>query len=180
VSTNEVFDGAASVPYDEWAATGPINPYGASKRAGENYVRALLPNHYVVRTAWIFGGPTSFVTKMLELARAGRALTIVDDEISNPTYAPDLAEGIVRLAQTGLYGTVHLVNEGITSRYDYAREIFRQAGLAPDVSPIPLASYRRDSTPPPYAPLRNVVAAEAGIRLRPWQEALGEHLAGRP
>jgi dTDP-4-dehydrorhamnose reductase len=177
VSTNEVFPGDEARAYGEWDATRPVNAYGASKLAGETFVRQLVPNHYIVRTAWIFGGPNSFVTKMLELAASRQELTIVDDEVSNPTYAPDLAAGIARLIETGLYGTYHLTNAGVVSRYEYALEIFRQAGVSPKVTPIKLRDYQRASTPPPYAPLRNFVGAEAGIVLRPWQEAVAASLS---
>jgi dTDP-4-dehydrorhamnose reductase len=103
---------------------------------------------------------------------------MVDDEVGSPTYCDDVAEGIARLIATGCYGTYHLVNAGACSRYAFCREILRQAGRADlPVTPIRLADYRRDSTPPPYTPLANLAGADLGVTLRPWQEALAAYLA---
>lgn len=180
ISTNEVFDGAAEQPYLETDHTCPINAYGRSKEAGENYVRALLDRYYIVRIAWLFSpGSSNFPGKILDLAREGRALSVVTDEVSSPTYAPDLAGAVRRLTESERYGIYHLVNEGFCSRYEFARAILDGAGLeSVPVSPILLKDFVRASTPPPYAPLRNFAAAEAlGIRLRPWQDALADYLS---
>lgn len=180
VSTNEVFDGTATEPYHEWAATHPINPYGASKLAGEQEARSVHPGAIVARTAWVFGGASSFPTKMLDLAAQRSELSIVADEVSNPTYAPDLAAGIAALATAQVPGTYHLTNAGEVSRFDYAAAIFERAGVAPALTRIRLADYQRASTPPPYAPLANTAAAALGVTLRPWQDALDAWFASRP
>ncbi|HEX2172078.1 MAG TPA: dTDP-4-dehydrorhamnose reductase [Dehalococcoidia bacterium] len=180
VSTNEVFDGRACTPYDELAETRPVNAYGASKLAGERYVQMLLRRYYIVRTAWVFGpGGNNFVSKILSLARGGAPLRLVTDEIGAPTYAPDLADAIGRLIEWPVYGIFHLTNQGVCSRYEYARRLLDAAGLADrPLEPIRLADFTRPSTPPPYTVLRNRCAADLGIELRPWQEALDEYLAG--
>ncbi len=180
ISTNEVFDGAADRPYLETDRTGAVNAYGRSKEAGEYYVRALLHRYYIVRIAWLFSpGSNNFPAKMLSLAREGRALSVVTDEVSSPTYAPDLADAVRRLVDSGRYGIYHLVNEGECSRYEFARAVLDGGGLSSvPLAPILLKDYVRASSPPPYAPLRNFAAAEAlGIRLRPWQEALADYLS---
>lgn len=185
ISSNEVFDGRATAPYAELDATGPINAYGRTKLEGERYVQLLLRRFYIVRTAWVFGpagrsgaSGTNFVTKMLQLGQGGQTLRLVTDEISSPTYAPDLAEAIGRLIETGIYGIHHLTNQGICSRYEYARAIFDRAGLADlPLEPIRLAEFARPSTPPPYTALANLCAADLGIVLRPWQDALDAYLA---
>lgn len=177
VSTNEVFSGEAGHVYDEFDSPDPINPYGRSKAAGEGFVRALWPHHFIVRTAWVFGpGGNHFVGKILARARQGD-LSVVDDEIGSPTYAPDLAEGIRQITRSGLYGTYHLVNEGICSRFEFARNIVEAAGLAVTVRASKLADYPRPSRVPPHTPLRNFAAAELGIRMRSWQAALASYLA---
>ncbi len=182
ISTNEVFSGAGEtgMPYLEYDTPAPINAYGRSKLAGEQAVRALLRRFYIVRIAWLFGGARNFVRTVLRLAQEPPAggLRMVADEVGNPTFARDVADAIARLLPTGVYGTYHLVNQGACSRYEFAGEIVRQAGLARavEIAPIALADYRRDSTPPPYAPLANVAAAALGIELRPWQEALADYL----
>ena len=178
VSTNEVFDGSKGEPYDEWDTPRPINPYGCSKRAGEWYVQNLLDRFYIVRTAWLYAaGGRNFPHRIVQLADERGALRVVTDEVGSPTYAADLAEAIVALIGTGAYGVYHLVNEGVTSRYDFAREILRLTGREQvPVEAITLADYPRASRVPPYTPLRNTAAAALGIRLRPWQEAVADFL----
>ena len=180
ISTNEVFRGDRAAPYLEYDPPDPGNAYGYSKWVGERYVEQLCPRFYIVRISWLFGGPRSFVTKMLALSAERPELAGVDDEMASPTYAPDLAQAIAQLIATGQYGVYHLVNEGACSRYDWAREVLHQSGRgAVPIRPIKLAAYRRDSTPPPRAVLRNFAAAALGIVLRPWQEALAAHLQPR-
>lgn len=180
VSTNEVFDGRGETPYLEEAATNPINPYGSSKRAGEQMAARLIGDRlYIVRTAWLYGpAGDNFPSKMIALADAHKQLRVVDDEVGNPTYAPDLAEAIVRLAQTRAYGIYHFTNAGYCSRYDFAREILRLSGRDQiPVHPIALADFQRASVVPPFAPLANAKGADLGIELRPWQEALQAYFA---
>lgn len=179
VSTNEVFDGRATVPYHEWDARCPINPYGCSKLAAEWYTQHLLNRFYIVRTAWLYAaGGSNFPHKMIQLADKHGALKVVTDEMGNPTYVKDLARAIVRLMDTHAYGIYHFVNAGVASRYEFAEEILRLSGRG-DV-PIELITsdyFQRDSTPPPYAPLANTAGAALGITLRSWQEAVAEFLA---
>jgi dTDP-4-dehydrorhamnose reductase len=179
ISTNEVFDGAASQPYLEFDRPNPINPYGYSKWAGEQVVQQLLHRFAIVRVAWVFGGPRSFVRTVLRLAQERTELSMVDDEIGNPTYAPHLAHALRQLVEQHAYGVFHLVNEGGCSRFMFAQAILAQAGHTHvRLSPIPLASYKRDSTPPRFGALRNFVAAtDLGIQLPPWQDALADALA---
>lgn len=183
VSTNEVFDGSASEPYREWDATHPINAYARSKAAAEWFASHLTQRFYIVRTAWLYAaGGRNFPHRIIALAdevRAGQraALRVVTDEVSNPTYVPDLAAALAALAATGAYGIYHLTNAGACSRYDFACEILRLTGRGDvAVEPITLAEFARPSTPPRYAPLANTAAAALGIRPRPWQDALAEFL----
>jgi dTDP-4-dehydrorhamnose reductase len=187
VSTNEVFDGTAARPYREWDALNPLNAYARSKAAGEWFTRHLLTRFYIVRTAWLYtaGGRNfstpSRIVQAADDASTGSAqvgaLKVVTDEVSNPTYAPDLAVGIAALIQTGAYGVYHLTNAGHTSRYDYVREVLRLTGREHiPVEPIRLDDFQRPSTPPRFAPLANTAAAALGITLRPWQEAVKEFL----
>ncbi len=179
ISTNEVFAGDAGRPYYEYDLPAPINAYGRSKLAGELIVRELLERCYIVRIAWLFGGERNFVRTVLRLAAnpPPTGLRMVDDEVSNPTYAPDLAEAITRLIGSEHYGTYHLVNSGSTSRYSFARTILDQAGYADlPLMAIKLADFQRASTPPPATPLANLAGAAIGISLRPWQAALDAYL----
>lgn len=179
ISTNEVFAGNDGRAYLEYDAAHPINAYGHSKWAGEQAVRELLQRFYIVRVAWLFGGERNFVRTVLRLAAQPPAggLRMVSDEVGSPTYVGDVAAALLRLIELPFYGTYHLVNEGAASRYELAQEILRLAGYGEvAVTPIPLASYQRDSTPPLYSPLANVAGTALGLRLRSWQAALGMYL----
>ncbi len=183
VSTNEVFDGTATEPYQEWDLPHPANPYGRSKAAGEWFVRHLLTRFYIARTAWLYApGGRNFSNphRIIQLADERGSLRVVTDEVGNPTYAPDLAQAIVALIQTDAYGVYHLTNAGHCSRYRFVREVLRigEREHVP-VEPITLADFPRDSTPPRFAPLANTAAAALGITLRPWQDALAEFLGAR-
>lgn len=176
ISSNEVFDGQATTPYNEASEPNPINPYGSSKRAGEKMAARYQRKIYVVRTAWLYSaGGNNFPTKILAAAKANKSLRVVQDEISNPTFVPDLAAAIAKLIKTRAYGVYNLVNEGYCSRYEFAQEILRLNGLADmPIEPILLADYQRASTVPPFTPLVNIQAAKLGIQLRPWREALAD------
>lgn len=181
ISTNEVFDGTKSSPYLELDHPRPINPYGASKLAGERYVQMLLDRFYIVRTAWLYsvGNANNFPKKISEAALQNASLAVVDDEIGNPTFAPDLARAISDLIATSHFGIYHLVGEGNASRYDWAERVLQLAGLNHvALKRTKLADYVRASTPPRYGALANFAAAAAlDIKLRPWQEALEEYFA---
>ncbi len=178
ISTNEVFDGAKDSPYLEFDEPHAINAYGASKLAGERYVQMLLHRYYIVRIAWLFSpGGNNFPKKIVAAAKEKGALAVVADEIANPTYAPDVALALAQLVETEHYGIYHLVNEGAVSRFDFAARILQLAGLEKvPLTPIPLAEFKRASTPPRNGALTNFVAATAlGLRLRPWEEALEDY-----
>lgn len=179
VSTNEVFDGQASAPYREYDPARPINAYGYSKYVGEQLVRQHLTRFYVVRTAWLFAPDgVNFVHKIVARAREGQPLRVVTDETGSPTYAEDLSHAIVSLMESGRYGTYHLVNEGVCSRYEFAQEILRAAGLGDvPVEPITSDAFERASQPPPYSALSNTLGTLAGVTLRPWQEAVADFVA---
>jgi dTDP-4-dehydrorhamnose reductase len=180
VSTNEVFDGTKKEPYLEFDPPNPIGVYGKSKLAGEMYVRALLKKFYIVRTAWLYArGGNNFVSKMIKAADERRALRVVADEISSPTYAPDLAATIAQLIQTGRYGIYHFTNEGTCSRYEFALKILELSGRGYiPITPITSDQYKRIAQPPLHTVIRNYYGATAlGITLRPWEEALQEYFA---
>ena len=179
ISSNEVFDGRKGEPYGEFDVTNPINPYARSKHAAEWYATHLSPRFYVVRTAWISApGGRNFIHRIMQLADERGSLRVVTDEVANPTFADDLAGGLIALAATGRYGVYHLTNAGHVSRYDYARKILALSGRGHiPVEPIVLADYPRASTPPPFGALANTTAAALGITLRPWEDALAEFLA---
>jgi len=180
VSTNEVFDGQKGQPYLEWDQPRPINPYGASKLAGELLTRSLVSRHYIVRTAWLYTpGGDNFPTKIIRAADERGRLRVVTDEISSPTYAADLAQAIIQLIESGLYGTYHFTNEGACSRYEFAVKILEMSGRSDvPVESITSDQYSRLSMPPLNCVLRNFCGAFQGITLRPWEEALQDFSNG--
>lgn len=177
VSTEYVFDGCLGRPYWEFDLPNPTCVYGASKLAGETLVRDVHPQTYIVRTSWLYGlGGAHFVTKILALADERPSLDVVDNEVGSPTFCDDLVPALLALVDSGAYGTYHLANEGACSRYEFARAILQQAGRG-DYPIAPTDHYPRLARPPAFAPLRNFAAAELGIQLPRWEDALARYLA---
>lgn len=179
ISTNDVFDGTLGRPYYEWDMPSPQSVYARSKAAAEFYVRTLSRRFYIVRTAWLYArGGSNFVTKILAAADKHGALRVVTDEVSAPTYAPDLAAAIARLVCTEHYGIYHFTNSGFCSRYDWTRKILELSGRGHvPVEPITADQWTRAAPPPLYAPLVNLAGAALGITLRSWEEALQDYFA---
>ena len=177
VSTNEVFDGTKGRPYYEHEPPNPINAYARSKWAGEVYARMFLTHLYIVRTAWLYGrGGNNFPAKIVQAADKYGRLRVVCDEISSPTFAPDLAEAIANLVHTEQYGIYHLTNEGACSRYEFARRILELAGRADvPIEPITSDQWPRASTPPLHCVIRNFAGTQIGITLRHWDDALRDY-----
>lgn len=178
ISSNEVFAGDRMDGYEEWMPLNPCNAYGRSKAAAEFHVRSLLSRYYIVRFSWLFApGGRNFIHAILDRARTTGHLRVVTDEVANPTYVKDLTAAIAQLIETQQYGTYHLPNSGACSRWEFANEILRLAGLE-NVTNAPILSseFVRPSTPPPYAPLNNIAGAAIGVVLRPWPEALADYM----
>ena len=172
VSTNYVFDGESERPYEPFDPPSPISAYGRTKLAGEEYVRQLTNRWYVVRSAGVYGRGHNFVRTMLRVAAERDVLKVKEDEFISPTYALDLAEGIVRLVEGGQYGLYHLTNSGSCSWYEFAKEIFDLAGVEVEVVPVPGSEY-----PLPAArPANGVLSALGSPELRHWREALEDYL----
>lgn len=179
VSTGYVFDGTKGAPYLEYDAPAPQSVYARSKLAGEWATQAFLQRFYIVRIDRLFApGARNFVETVLRLAREHGAMSMVTDEVGSPTYAPDLADAIARLLPTEVYGIYHFTNSGVCSRYEWAREILRLAGLA-QVPVTPAQDYARPAPVPKQLELANLCGAQLGITLRPWQDALAEYFRER-
>ncbi len=180
VSTDYVFDGQKGRPYLEVDLPAPLNVYGRSKLAGEEATRALAGRWAIVRTAWLYGvNGKNFVTTILERARAGQPLRVVDDQVGSPTYAADLAEGMALLLAGGHTGIFHLTNAGTCSWFAFAREIVRLAGLDPGaVTPMSSVELNRPARRPAYSVLENAAWRARGLPpLRAWDDALAAMLA---
>ncbi|MHB0856756.1 MAG: dTDP-4-dehydrorhamnose reductase [Anaerolineae bacterium] len=177
ISTDYVFDGTQSEPYWEFDDANPLSVYARTKWVGEQLVRQLVSRHYVVRVAWLYGdGPRNFVKTVLRLAAERDSLSMVTDEIGSPTNAGDVAAALARLVRLPAYGTYHLPNSGVCSRYEWAREVLRLAGHG-DYPLLPSENYPRLARVPKRAEMRNFCGAELGLTMRPWQEALADYIA---
>ncbi len=179
VSSNEVFDGRAQKPYNEFDAANPINPYGYSKWVGEQSLIYTNPRHMIIRTAWLFAhGGKNFIQSILNAAQAGKPLRVVTNEVANPTYNDDLAEAIIRLVTIGRSGTYHLINEGFCSRFAFARYVLDRAGFVDTpIAQISASEWQRPSVPPEFAPMNNNAAAMLDVRLPRWQYAVDRFLS---
>jgi dTDP-4-dehydrorhamnose reductase len=178
VSTNEVFAGLPGVFYREYdMLTGGSSTYARSKIAAERAVTQMLDRLYIVRIAWLFGpGGNNFPTKIVAAADCLGSLRVVNDEHSNPTYAPDVAEAMVQLVESERYGIYHLVNDGWCSRYDLAQAVLAASGRGHiPLEAIASGEWVRPTKPPPHAVLVNQAGSALGIRLRPWQQAVEEY-----
>lgn len=182
VSTDYVFAGDAHTPYDVDDATGPRTAYGRTKLAGERAVRHALPAAQIVRTAWVYSGAgTDFVATMLRLERERDTVQVVNDQLGSPTYAVDLAAGLLELARTGGRGitTLHATNSGSATWFDLARAVFADIGADPErVRPCSSAEFVRPAPRPVYSVLSPRSWEAAGLTpLRPWRDALADALA---
>ena len=179
VSTDYVFDGEQPEPYREYDAPNPLSVYAITKEAGERVVRHHVPAHYIARVAWLYGdGPRNFPQTVLRLARERGEMTMVTDEIGSPTYARDVAEALLHLVQQPAYGTYHLTNSGVCSRYELACAVLELAGVQ-DVTVHPGQNYRRLARVPKRCELHNSLGAQLGIEMRPWRDALAAYLKPR-
>lgn len=173
ISTDYVFDGTKNEPYWEWDPPNPQSTYARSKLAGEYFAQTLLHKFYIVRTAWLYSRTgKNFVKTVLGLADEHPELQFVTDEVGSPTYAPDLAEAVIKLVAHPLYGIYHFTNAGVCSRYEWAKAILELAGC-PDYPILPTQGFVREAKVPARSELRNFCGAtQLGITLRPWREAL--------
>nr|WP_268236737.1 dTDP-4-dehydrorhamnose reductase [Rhodococcus trifolii] len=185
VSTDYVFAGDASTPYEPADPTGPRTAYGRTKLAGEAALHRALPSATVVRTAWVYtGAGTDFVATMLRLERERDTIDVVDDQLGSPTYSADLAAALIELAAhtEPVPPVVHATNSGSATWFDLARAVFSGVGADPErVRPCSSAQFVRPAPRPAYSVLSPASWTGAGLTpLRGWQDGLDAALAGRP
>lgn len=180
LSTDYVFDGTGTRPWepDDPVVT-PLNVYGQTKYEGEQAVEKYLDKYYIVRIAWVFGvNGKNFIKTMLNLGKTHDTLTVVDDQIGTPTYTYDLAELLVDMLEKEEYGKYHVTNEGgYISWYDFAKEIFAQAGMGINVLPVSAEEYKAKAARPSNSRMEKKKLDEHGFRRLPsWQDALARYL----
>jgi dTDP-4-dehydrorhamnose reductase len=180
VSTDYVFEGTGTRPYAEDSPRAPLGAYGRSKAAGEELVQRH-PEAYLVRTAWLYGAHGSnFARTMLRLAGERDTVSVVTDQVGQPTWSRDLAAAIVALVDAEApFGIYHGTNAGEASWFDFARAIFEESGLDPErVKPTDSSSFTRPAPRPAYSVLSHAAWATARLPApRPWRDALHTAIA---
>lgn len=178
ISTDYVFDGEGERPWEPEDERNPLNVYGESKYLGELAVQKNLEKFYIVRIAWVFGvNGNNFIKAMLNKAKTTDKVSVVSDQVGSPTYTRDLAVLLVDMMETDRYGIYHATNEGICNWYEFAKEIFAQAGLKMEVTPISADEYPAKATRPHNSRMNKDKLEEEGFRRLPsWQDALQRYL----
>ena len=179
ISTDYVFDGEGTHFWQPDDERNPLNVYGQTKYEGELAVETILEKYYIVRIAWVFGvNGKNFIKTMLNLGKTRDHLTVVNDQIGSPTYTYDLSKLLVDMVETDKYGRYHATNEGLCSWYDFACEIFKQAGYNHvTVSPVSASEYPAKAKRPSNSRMCKDKLTENGFEKLPtWQDALSRYL----
>ncbi len=178
VSTDYVFSGVGETPLTEFELTAPYSVYGKTKLLGEEYVRELSSKYYIVRTAWLYGYVGhNFVYTMMKLGSMKDEISVVNDQLGNPTHANDLAYHILKLIETEEYGIYHCTGKGECSWYDFASEIMKLSEKKCKVNPCTSEEYKimnpNAAKRPEYSSLDNMMLrCTVGDEMRDWREAL--------
>jgi len=178
ISTDYVFDGGKDGPYVEYDPPSPLNIYGWSKLLGEHMVKEQNPRSFILRVAWLYSAHRkNFVKTMLRLARERAEIQVVTDQRGNPTFAGDVARQIQILIDTRSYGLYHCASQGSCSRFEFAKEIFRIAGLDVKLIPVKSSQFPTVAKRPPHSVLENFMLKIQGLDIMPhWLESLEREL----
>ena len=177
-STDYIFNGQGENFWKEDDEKRPLNVYGQTKYEGELAVQELVQKYFILRISWVFGvNGNNFIKTMIRLGKERGAVGVVSDQIGSPTYTYDLAKLVVDMIQTDKYGTYHVTNDGLCSWYEFACEIFKQAGLDVKVTPLTTAEYPAKAARPFNSRMSKGKLVNAGFEMLPgWQDALGRYL----
>ncbi|RGV95807.1 dTDP-4-dehydrorhamnose reductase [Ruminococcus sp. AF14-10] len=178
ISTDYVFNGEGTRPWEPDDEREPLNVYGQAKYEGELAVEKYLEKYYIVRIAWVFGvNGKNFIKTMLNLSETHDELSVVNDQIGSPTYTYDLARLMVDMVETDKYGRYHATNEGLCTWYEFATEIFRQAGKEITVHPVTSDQFPSKARRPHNSRMsKDKLEANGFDRLPTWQDALNRYL----
>ena len=173
-STDYVFSGQRSMPYQESDLPDPVNYYGFTKLQGEREIQSLCPAHLIIRTSWLFGkGGENFVCSIARAARERGELEVVEDQHGKPTWTSDLAEMSLGLVEDERRGLYHVTNSGECSWFEFAREIVSELDLPCQVRPVLTDRFHRPARRPSYSVLDNTALGRDGYpELRSWRDAL--------
>lgn len=182
ISTDYVFDGEKHSPYREDDEPHPESVYGRTKLAGERKILERNINSTIIRTEWLYGrSGSSFIDKVVAIARAEGHARVVNDQRGSPTYARDLALPVIAVIDRGLTGIYHVSNSGSCTWYDFAKAIFSILGMNAEVVPISSADLQRRAKRPSYSVFDlSKLRRDAGIEMRDWMDALNDYLANAP
>ena len=177
-STDYIFDGQGENFWKEDDPKKPLNVYGQTKYEGELNVQELIEKYFILRISWVFGvNGNNFIKTMLRVGPQCGEVGVVADQIGSPTYTYDLAKLVIDMIQTDKYGTYHVTNEGICSWYEFACEIFKQAGLDVKVNPLTTAEYPAKAARPFNSRMSKDKLVNAGFKMLPsWQDGLKRYL----
>lgn len=177
-STDYIFNGQGENFWKEDDEKQPLNVYGQTKYEGELAVQRLVQKYFILRISWVFGvNGNNFIKTMLRLGKERGAVGVVSDQIGSPTYTYDLAKLVVDMIQTDKYGAYHVTNDGLCSWYEFACEIFKQAGLDVKVTPLTTAEYPAKAARPFNSRMSKDKLINAGFEMLPsWQDALDRYL----
>lgn len=180
LSSDYVFDGTKTSPYETGDPRNPQSVYGRSKAEAEIQLLEVLPECCIARTSWLFGtGGKCFPDTILKLAASRPALDVVNDQRGSPTYSVDLARAIIALCRKDAGGIMHVTNSGECSWFEFAREIVRTAGLATEVRPVSSQQMARPAPRPAYSVLSSKSLRPYGVSVLSWQDALERYLQER-
>lgn len=179
ISTDYVFNGQGTRPWEPDDVREPLNVYGKTKGEGEMAVEELVKKFFTVRIAWVFGvNGKNFIKTMLRLGKERGAVSVVDDQIGSPTYTYDLARLLVDMIESEQYGRYHATNEGLCSWFEFAVEIFKQAGMDEvKVTPVDSTQFPAKAKRPMNSRMDKSKLADNGFEPLPsWQDALKRYL----
>jgi dTDP-4-dehydrorhamnose reductase len=180
LSSDYVFDGRKTSPYETNDARNPQSVYGRSKAEAELRLLDVMPECCISRTSWLFGtGGKCFPDTILKLAATRPALDVVNDQRGCPTYAADLADAIIQLCRANASGIVHSTNSGSCTWFEFARELVHGSRLQTEVRPANSAQMARPAPRPAYSVLSPTSLQKLGITLPTWQDALRRYLQAR-
>ena len=178
ISTDYVFDGEGERAWEPDDKRSPLNVYGVTKYEGELSIEENLEKYFIVRIAWVFGvNGKNFIKTMLNLGKTHNEISVVDDQVGSPTYTLDLAVLLVDMIETDKYGRYHATNEGLCTWYEFAEEIFRQAGMSVKVKPVSSEEFPAKAKRPSNSRMCKDKLEKNGFqRLPVWQDALSRYL----
>ena len=180
LSSDYVFDGKKTAPYETADERNPQSVYGRTKAEAETRLLELMPDCCIARTSWLFGiGGKCFPDTILKLAASRPALDVVNDQRGCPTYVVDLARAIIQLCRKNARGIVHVTNAGDCTWFDFAAEIVKSAGLSTTVRPVSSHQFARPAPRPAYSTLSPASLKRLEIEMPSWHDALRRYLEQR-